>query len=595
MDKYKVLQEVFGHEQFRSFQEEAVDTILAHQDLLTILPTGGGKSLCYQLPSLLMRGMSVVISPLIALMQDQVLDLQEMGIKAYMLNSACSAEEINKVYQAIHEAEIQLLYIAPERLFAQGFLQTLKSVELNFFVIDEAHCLSEWGHEFRGDYRRLSCLKEHFPNVPIVAFTATATQKVQEDIIRHLSLETPKLLRGKTVRTNLHLEVQKRLSNWRTTLLLFLEQHKNECGIIYTFTRKEAENLALFLAKQGFRVKAYHAGLENHIRQEVFEAFVLEEVEIVVATVAFGMGIDKSNIRFVVHTSMPKTMENYYQEVGRAGRDGLDAVALLFYIKADEIQRKVMMQDLEEGEYKNILFDKLLQMYRYCVAQGCRHKLIAKYFEDEIVACETRCDNCLQEEQELKDISTEAQKFLSTLYRCEQRFGAGHLIDVLRGMSHQKILQFGHERLSVYGIGKETSKSDWSAIVDRLFELECMDVGEFKALKLTQNGLRVLKGDEKVFINPMHLGTKEKKRSYKGAIKVENEAHFEALRSLRNEIAKENSVPAYIVFSDKTLVELSQELPINKEQMLAVNGVGLKKYERYGDAFLELCEKLRSS
>ena len=589
----KLLKTTFGHDSFRLFQEEAVDAILNKHDLITILPTGGGKSLCYQLPSLVMDGVSIVISPLIALMQDQVTALKNNNIKAEMISSSQDFEEIQDITRRLLNNEIKLLYIAPERLSANGFVELLQKININFFVIDEAHCVSEWGHEFRADYRNLSRLKQIFPNVSIAAFTATATKKVQKDIIDTLNLSNPIQLRGKTLRENITISAKNRLGNGREQLKDFLLTYKGQCGIVYAFSRKEVEAVAGFLNQNGFKVGAYHAGLPSGVRDKVYQDFTYERIDIVVATIAFGMGIDKSNIRFVVHTSMPKTMENYYQEIGRAGRDGLDATTLLLYTKADEIKRRMFIEDIDNDEYKELLYNKLRKMYSFSNSSDCRHQLIASYFDDEIKECEDICDNCQSGDVIKEDITTQSLKLLSAIYRCEQKFGLVHVIDVLRGSKGQKVLQFNHDKLSVYGIGSDNGKNYWSAIADRLFELDAIEIGEFRAIKIKQIGLKILKKALHVEIDENKLIVKEKKskKVYEDAPKDEL---FERFRTLRFEISSRENVPAYIVFSDKTLLEFSQALPQNKDEVLDINGVGEVKYERYGEEFLKLSQEIKN-
>ncbi len=591
MQKYDLLEKVFGFRSFRSFQEDAIDALLEKRDLLMILPTGGGKSLCYQLPSLLMDGVTVVVSPLIALMQDQVRGLNENGIRAATINSDMRDEERMEVFESVKAGHIKLLYVAPERMNTPGFLSFLQGVRVNFFVIDEAHCVSEWGHEFRADYRRLHLLKEYFPKIPVAAFTATATLKVEEDIVSALRLHEPVRLRAGVFRKNLTIHARKRVSNGRTQLLNFLEKHKNESGIVYTFTRKEAEQLAHFLQSRQISAKAYHARLPAEEKAEVMKAFMYDKIDIVVATIAFGMGIDKSNIRFVVHTSLPKTIENYYQEIGRAGRDGLESETLLLYTKADEIQKRELMESVENDAYKQVLYTKLQTMYRFALSSSCKHRLLGIYFGDKGEDCGDRCDSCLKEPVQQIDITKEAQMFLSAVYRTGARFGQNHIIDVLRGSSAQNITKFGHDKLSVYGIGEVRNKNEWGMIADRLFELEAVGIGEHRALKLLPAAAEILKGQRKVEIDEDKLGNI--KRFKVADEMIEKDETFEAFRSLRMRIASERDVPAYIVFSDKTLHELSRRLPQNREEMLSVNGIGEVKYERYGEAFLELSRSLR--
>jgi ATP-dependent DNA helicase RecQ len=553
-----------------------------------ILPTGGGKSLCYQLPSLLMDGVTVVVSPLLALMVDQVMSLKNNGIKAEMISSMQNADEIEIIRQRLLDSDIKLLYVAPERFASFEFINFLKSLKLNFFVIDEAHCVSEWGHEFRVDYRKLGLLREHFPSISIAAFTATATPKVAEDIIHALTLKNPLEIRGKVFRKNLHISVEPREKDGKNQLLEFLKNFKNESGIVYAFSRKQTESLAVFLHTNGIKARAFHAGLPVHVKENTFKAFVRDEIQVVVATIAFGMGIDKSNIRFVVHMNMPKTIENYYQEIGRAGRDGLESDVLLLYSASDALMQREFIEQLEESPYKQNAFNKIEQMSRYATMEECRHHFIATYFEDEIANCETVCDNCTEEQGNKTDITVDAQKLLSTIYRTNQSFGQAYVIDVLRGSSVQKILDNGHDKLSVYAIGAEKSKTYWERISERLMELGALKRGEFRSLVLDNTGMRILKNELKVSIKEQRLHVKTKKEFVVHKDEDVNSEIFEKLRTLRAQIAKEENKPAYIIFGDKTLKEMAKLLPKNKEEMLHVSGVGEVKFERYGEQFLEL-------
>jgi len=591
-NKQKILKNTFGHDNFRSFQEEVVDTILNKQDVLTILPTGGGKSLCYQLPTLLMSGVTVVISPLIALMQDQIKALNDLDISASMISSSQTNDENSFTMQKLLAGELKFIYVAPERFTSNEFVGILQRININYFVIDEAHCVSAWGHEFRAEYRNLDRLKRFFPNTSICAFTATATKKVEADISSSLNLENPKHFRAKTIRDNLDIRVEPRIGNGKNQIINFLKTHKGLCGIIYTFTRKEAESTAKFLSENGYSSKAYHAGLSAKIKDEVYDDFVYEKIDIVVATIAFGMGIDKSNIRFVIHTSLPKTLENYYQEIGRGGRDGLMSYVYLLYSKADEVKRKIQIEEAIDNSYKQTGLDKLEAMYRYCVSNNCRHKLIAKYFEDEIDDCKTLCDNCTRGEIELCDVSVDAQKLLSAIYRTEQKFGINHIVDVLRGSKNQKILDFAHNSLSVYNIGHDKSKNEWIAICDKLIDDEALSLGEFRALKITKLGMQILKGTQKVLIDSDKLGLLVKQEEEEIELSFD-EKIFEEFKTLRRKIALEHEVPAYVIFGDKSLKEFALKLPITKEEMLEVNGVGLVKFEKYGEPFLELCKNIK--
>lgn len=592
--KYQILQSVFGHHRFRANQEEAVDAILARKDVMMILPTGAGKSLCYQLPSLVMEGMSVVISPLLALMHDQITALSAFGIKASMISSMQSPSEIQESMQACRNGEVKLLYVAPERLKGEHFLNFLQTLRLNFFVIDEAHCVSEWGHEFREDYRQLFRLKQYFPHTPIAAFTATATKIVERDILHQLSLSNPLIIRAKVERDNLSIKAEYRNSNGREQLLSFLDAFKNESGIIYTLSRKETESLALFLNTHKILAKPYHAGLSTEEKNETYRAFLNDDIEVVVATVAFGMGIDKSNIRFVAHMSLPKTIENYYQEIGRAGRDGLPSSTLLLFSASDIVEHKRRISEQPASEYQKVAYEKLDAIAKFASSQVCRHQQIATYFDDAILTCKTRCDNCVDGEKQSVDISHEALKLLSSVYRTGQRFGLQYVVDVLMGSTSEKIVQNGHQSLSVFGIGKDKTKAQWLTIGDRLMELEAFKVGEYRVVSLSEYGARVIRERLAVSIHAKRL--EERKKTSKKATKVITGAFelsiFEKLRALRSEIAKENSIPPYVVFSDKTLKEMAEKLPLDKEAMLDVSGVGDVKFERYGEAFLELCAKL---
>ena len=592
-EKYLLLKERFGHNSFREKQEEAVDAILDGEDLLMILPTGGGKSLAFQLPTLMMSGTTVVISPLIALMQDQVHALKAQNMDAEMLSSMQSRSESEMIINDLMYGNLKFLYLSPERLNTPRIQEILSQIDINFFVIDEAHCISEWGHEFREDYRALSQLRERFPSVNIAAFTATATLHVRDDILRLLRLKEPRVLQGTIFRDNLKISVKPRVGEGREQLISFLQNYSSKSGIIYTSSRKKTESLSQYLNTQGFKSLAYHAGLAHSERSDVYHAFVYDEVQIVVATIAFGMGIDKSNIRFVVHMTLPKTVENYYQEMGRAGRDGDDSEVLLLYGAADMVQQKHFIQQIEDVTYASHMHEKLNAIYRYASSETCRHQMIAKYFEDDIKECETHCDNCLEDERQKRDITVEAQKLLSAIYKTSQLFGKNYIIDILRGSKEQKILTNAHDKLSVYAIGLELSKKQWYVIVDRLLEIQAIDFNEHRGLVILQDGIEILKGKKSVFIDSSRLHVKESKVK-----KIINEVFdfnsdlFEKLRILRSVIAKENSVPAYIVFSDKTLKEMARDVPQTQDEMLKINGVGAKKLEQYGEQFIGLLKSL---
>jgi len=588
MKKEQLLQTYFGHKGFRPLQEEVIDAILSGEDVLMILPTGGGKSLCYQLPTLMMEGVTVVVSPLLALMHDQVTALKANGIEAAMLSSMQTPEESREIEAQLRQGRIRLLYVAPERLTNPYFLNLLRTLQLNFFVIDEAHCVSEWGHEFRENYRQLSLLKREFPEIPIAAFTATATTTVEADIAANLGLVSPKRVRGSLFRENLTIQARHRIKDGREQLMAFLQAHRGESGIIYTLSRKQTESVAHFLQNKGIEARAYHAGLPTEEKNTTYKDFVADRVQVVVATIAFGMGIDKSNIRFVIHMTLPKTLENYYQEIGRAGRDGLEAETLLLFSASDIVQQKMFIEDLPETPYKQHAFEKLESMVRFANSEGCRHQSIASYFDDRIDSCADKCDNCLAPESEKADITDASRMLLSAIVRTGQKFGLHYVVDVLRGSREQRILQNGHDALSVYGIGEHYTKAQWLTIADKLLELGALQIGEFKVYHLSSFGVEVLKGAHQIDLKKERLQVQKRiskrKETYFDDYDVEM---YDRLKALRTQIASENGIPPYIVFSDKTLKDLSAKKPQTREEMLEVHGIGAVKYDRYGEAFLE--------
>ncbi len=595
MNKLETLKHYFGHQNFREQQEEVIDAILNHQDVLMILPTGGGKSLCYQLPSLLMSGVTVVVSPLLALMHDQVVALRENGIASAMLSSMQTPEETRDIQQALYNGQIKLLYVAPERLMNDYFLTFLLDLNINFFVIDEAHCVSEWGHEFREHYRMLSQLRVSFPTTTITAFTATATTIVREDITSNLQLNNPKIVTGSLFRKNLTITAEHRQSDGRRQLTNFLKEQEGSAGIVYAFSRKQTKSVAKYLQKQGYRAEAFHAGLPTDVKREVYHDFISDNLNIVVATIAFGMGIDKSNIRFVVHMNLPKTLENYYQEIGRAGRDGLDATTLLLFSAGDIVQQKSFIDELPDSPYKTNAYEKINTISRFSDSESCRHQQIALYFNDSIEPCGNRCDNCINPDRNTIDITEDARKLLSAIYRTKQSFGMHYVIDVIRGSKEQRILTNGHDQLSVYGIGEHYSKPQWLSISDKLLELGAVGIGEYKVYYLTPRGVDILKGGETVTIREERLTIKRAKEKKKVTYFDNYEAEiFDQLRELRKFIAIENRVPPYVIFSDKTLKELSNVMPTNKAEMLDVHGIGEVKFKRYGEAFLALIKEINN-
>ncbi|QSZ42779.1 DNA helicase RecQ [Sulfurimonas aquatica] len=587
--KHQVLKDSFGHNSFRELQEDGVDAILENRDLLMILPTGGGKSLVFQLPTLMMDGISIVVSPLIALMQDQVAALQAQNIAAAMISSAQSFDEVDEIIHLAQTNRLKFLYLSPERLNNGSTINMLHSLKINFFVIDEAHCISQWGHEFRDDYRALGNLKENFPHTTIAAFTATSTDNVTSDILRELRMENPLLLKGKIFRKNLFISAQRRIANGHAQLKNFLLRHVDESGIIYVSSRKKAEELSSFLNVNGYKSLPYHAGLPQHVREQNFKIFVNDKVDIMVATIAFGMGIDKSDIRFVVHMSLPKSQENYYQEIGRAGRDGEDSEVLLLFNAADMVMQKRFLLEIENEEYKTHLDQKIDKIYSYATSELCFHKQLAEYFNDTLDECGDRCDNCLNSDDKRQDITKEAQMLLSAIYKSNQSFGKNYIIDILRGSKEQKLLSNEADKLSVYGIGTHLSKKEWFVILERLVELKILSLGEFSVLKLTNSAIEILKSQKQVDIKSSRLDidVKEKKIKQEKEFDYDDEL-FETLRLKRSELAAELGVPAYLIFSDKTLKHLANDRPVDKLSMLEVNGIGMKKYEQFGEEFLEV-------
>jgi ATP-dependent DNA helicase RecQ len=590
---YGTLKEVFGFSQFREHQELAVKSIIDNRDILMLLPTGGGKSLCYQLPALMRDGVTIVVSPLLALMYDQVSALKVMGIKAESLSSMQNDAETHEIKRELLAQKIKLLYVSPERMAAKGFMEFLLQLNISAFVIDEAHCISEWGHEFRDDYRKLSTIRTSFPSIPIAAFTATATHKVKLDIINQLHLNDPILVKATAFRRNIEISIKNREGNGHKQLLSIIEQKKGESGIIYAFSRKETEEISRFLRSKGVVTRFYHAGMSSVERTAVHKEFMNDTLQVVVATVAFGMGIDKSNIRFVIHTSIPKSIENYYQEIGRAGRDGLESQALLLYSMSDVVLRKSLIGKGDgNSDVKRMGLQQLQDCIQFVSGDVCRHRRIASYFGDTIEDCHDKCDNCQERDTtHYVDISVQGQMFLSAVMRTSQSFGAHYLIDVLRGSSCEKVLTNKHHALSVYGIGKTNSKQEWLSIANRLVETDALFQGDFGVLKITQNGVALLRGEQKISIKEVTL-IPSKSVKVQSSNKEIKSHEFDTLRGLRYTMAREEKVPAYAIFSDKVLLEISLKLPKNKDEMLNIAGMGSVKYEKYGKQFLRVCREL---
>lgn len=590
-----ILKDVFGYEKFRSLQQEIIENVLSRKDTLVIMPTGGGKSLCYQIPALMFKGLTVVVSPLISLMEDQMKQLTALGIKAIVLNSTLSYEEYQNNIGRITRNEVRLLYLAPETLLMQKTLAMLSSQQVDCFTIDEAHCISEWGHDFRPEYRQLVEVRKCLPKAVCVALTATATPRVQQDIKKSLHFETSDNFIASFNRKNLFLQIIQKTYPVEQTLE-FLKKFPNQSGIIYCLTRRQVDELSEFLANEGFSVKPYHAGLTNQERHHNQERFIRDDVQIMVATIAFGMGINKPNIRFILHYDLPKNIESYYQQIGRAGRDGLHAHCLLLFSYGD-IQKIKYFISQKEGNEQRIATLHLNALIGLAETDECRRIPLLRYFGEHysIPKCEM-CDNCLAEEQTLVDVTIPAQKFLSCVKRTGEMFGAGHIIDVLRGSQAQKVIEHKHHELSTYGIGKEYSKKQWFYLSRQFVQKELMfqDM-EFGSLKLTPKAWEVTRGNQDVFARVEER--QEKYTQHESTEHIFDHTLFELLRQQRKKLADDSNLPPYIIFPDKTLIEMATYFPQSQEILMQLHGVGSVKFKKYGQTFLNLlceyCQKHR--
>jgi len=589
-----ILNNVYGHSKFRDQQETIIQHVIDGHDAFVIMPTGAGKSLCYQIPALSRSGVCIVVSPLIALMKNQVDALQQIGIKAATLNSSISGQESYRIASQLQAGNLDLLYVAPERLLMDHFLSRLETIEIAMFAIDEAHCVSQWGHDFRPDYVNLSILADLFPHVPRIALTATADPITREDVQKRLKLTEGKLFVSGFDRPNIFYQIIPS-DNPKQQLLKFINnKHKEDSGIVYCLSRKKVEETAAWLSAKGFNALPYHAGLPDYVRSQHQDKFLKTDRIIMVATIAFGMGIDKPDVRFVAHLSMPKNIEAYYQETGRAGRDGLPANAWMVHSLSDAVmQRSFIEQSDAPDEQKRIRYQKLNALLGLCEAATCRRQILLSYFGDSSNSC-GHCDNC-NNPPETFDATIAAQKALSCVYRTNQRFGVNYVIDVLRGQSNERISQFFHDQLSTYGIGKEYSQKEWHSIFRQLITANFLrvDLAAYSTIKITQQGFQFLKEKQSLKLakyrkqGESKMLTKKSKKKVSYQANNEEKALFERLRLKRLEISREQNVPPYVIFHDSVLWDLVRLKPQSEDDMQSVSGIGQVKMQRYGKIFLD--------
>lgn len=587
-----VLQAVFGYQTFRVGQQQVIDAALNGQDSLVIMPTGGGKSLCYQIPALVLPGITLVISPLISLMKDQVDQLKANGVAAECVNSTMAREDLLSVYNRMHAGELKLVYTSPERVLMRDFMERLENLPLAMIAVDEAHCISQWGHDFRPEYAALGQLKQRFTQVPFMALTATADDATRSDILSRLHLKQPHVYLGSFDRPNIRydlVEKHKPVSQ----VIRYLETQKGNCGIIYCGSRKKVEMLTEKLCNNHIRAAGYHAGMDADERAYVQEAFQRDDIQIVVATVAFGMGINKPNVRFVVHFDIPRNIESYYQETGRAGRDGLPAEAMMLYDPADITWLRRMLDEKDDGPQKQVESHKLNAMSAFAEAQTCRRQVLLNYFGEYRDKPCGNCDICLDPPKHF-DATEEARKALSCVYRVNQSFGMGYVVEVLRGMQNIRIRENGHDKITTYGLGRDHSHDYWVSIFRQLIHkgLLMQNITRNSTLQLTEEARPLLRGDVALELAVPRLDTTV--RSAK-ADKLSNKHYdkklFAKLRKLRKSIADEEGLPPYVVFSDATLIDMAEILPTSYGEMLAVSGVGQRKLEKYADPFLDLIQE----
>ena len=591
----QVLQTVFGYPAFRGAQADIIDVMAQGGDALVLMPTGGGKSLCYQIPALLREGCGVVISPLIALMQDQVDALDELGVRAAFLNSTQSFDEAMRVERALRKGELDLLYIAPERLLTPRCLELLESSRIALFAIDEAHCVSQWGHDFRPEYIRLSVLHERFPAVPRMALTATADFQTRAEIVERLQLRAAREFVSSSDRPNIRYQIVEKENGRRQLLDFIRSEHTGDAGIVYCLSRKKVEETAEFLNENGLHALPYHAGMDNAIRSRHQSRFLREDGIVMVATIAFGMGIDKPDVRFVAHLDLPKSLEGYYQETGRAGRDGTPANAWMAYGLQDVVQQRRMIEESDaDSSYKRVQSGKLDAMLGLCETLSCRRVRLLDYFGQSSAPC-GNCDTCMTPPMSF-DATESVQKLLSTIYRVGQRFGAVHVLEVLRGVDAEKVRQWRHHELSTFGIGSDKSEAEWRAILRQVIALGLVDIDHesYGALKLSAAARPVLKGEQQIALRRYQKPVKQKRTTSKPSgfvetdLSVSQQALFERLRWWRVETAREHNVPAYVIFHDATLREIAKAMPASIDGLRVVSGVGEKKLQSYGAQIIAL-------
>ena len=587
-----ILQTTFGYAEFRSHQQEIIENLIQGIDAVVLMPTGGGKSLCYQIPAMAREGVGIIVSPLIALMQDQVSALQQLGVKAAFLNSSLDQFSAQEVERQLLRGELDMVYVAPERLMTGRFLNLLEQSSIALFAIDEAHCVSQWGHDFRREYLQLSVLHERFPDIPRIALTATADEPTQKEIIHRLGLEQSKVFISGFDRPNICYRIEQDTGSARQALLQFIrDEYPNDAGIVYCLSRKKVEQVAEWLSGKGFNALPYHAGLSAQNRSKHQQRFLSEDAVIIVATIAFGMGIDKPDVRFVAHMNLPKSLEAYYQETGRAGRDGLPATAWMMYGLQDVILLRQMMENSDaDAQHKRVEHHKLEAMLGFSELTTCRRQSLLKYFGDHLDQPCGNCDTCMTP-VETWDATEIAQKALSAVYRTGQRFGVNYLIDVLLGKSNERLQSFGHHQLSVYGLGKELDQKQWRGIFRQLIarNLLAVDVEGHGGLHLTEICRPYLRAEQTLMLRKEVKQLKKTSAKNRQRMVKENEQKlWDALRDCRRRLADDQDIPPYRIFHDATLMEMISHLPLDHEQFARISGVGEHKLEAYADDFLQI-------